>query len=84
MMIIFAIPLGILSFIIAYHCFKANHAVKALWCAAFGVFLLVGAVVMGYGTMLMLQNIEPKNFDRSASSSTHTVIERDTQTVVSI
>lgn len=38
MLIILAIPLGILSFILAYHCYKANHAAKALWCVAIGIF----------------------------------------------
>lgn len=84
MLIILSIPLGILSFIIAYHCYKANHAVKALWCAAIGVFFLVGAAVMGYGTVVMMQNIEPKEFDRSAPGATFTSTENNPQTTASI
>ena len=84
MMVILAVPLGILCFIVAYHCLKANHAIKALWCAALGVMFLVGAAVMGYGTVVMMQNIEPKKFDRSAPGTSYTATEGDTQTTASI
>lgn len=84
MLIILAIPLGILSFILAYHCYKANHAAKALWCVAIGIFFLVGAAVMGYGTVVMMQNIEPKKFDRSAPGATFTATKSDPQTTASI
>ena len=84
MLIILSIPLGILCFIVAYHCYRANHAIKAVWCAALGVFFLVGAAVMGYGTVGMMQNIEPKEFDRSAPGSTYTATENNSRTAASI
>jgi len=84
MMIILAVPLGILCFIVAYHCYRAKHAKKAVWCAALGVFFLVGAAVMGYGTVVMMQNIKPKEFDRSAPGTTYTATDNDPQTAASI
>ncbi|MFA5700172.1 MAG: hypothetical protein WC913_02730 [Desulfuromonas sp.] len=70
MMVLLFIPLGILCFILAYQCLRAEHKVKALWCAALGVFFLCSAAVMGYGVCVLLQNIEPKNFDRATSAAT--------------
>lgn len=84
MMILLSIPLGILCFIVAYHCYRANHAMKAVWCAALGVLFLVGAAVMGYGTVVMMQNIEPKEFDRSAPGTTYTATENNSETTASI
>ncbi|MCA1796702.1 MAG: hypothetical protein LC645_04005 [Geobacteraceae bacterium] len=84
MMILLSIPLGILCFIVAYHCYRADHAAKAVWCAALGVFFLVGAAVMGYGTVVMMQNIEPKNFDRSAPAAPYTATDNGTDTASNI
>jgi|JTFP01.1.fsa_nt_gb hypothetical protein len=84
MMILLSIPLGILCFIVAYHCYTANHAVKALWCAALGVFFIVGGAVMGYGTLVMMQHIEPKDFDRSAPAPTYTINDKQADSSASI
>ncbi|MDD2557360.1 MAG: hypothetical protein RBR43_08745 [Desulfuromonadaceae bacterium] len=72
MMVILFIPLGILCFILAYQCLRAEYKVKALWCTALGIFFLCSAAFMGYGACVLLQNIEPKNFDRSASATLST------------
>ena len=77
MMILLFVPLGILCFIVAYHCLKAKHSIKAIWCAVLGTFFLFSAAVMGYGTCVMLQNIEPKNFDRSHADTSPVPVTAD-------
>ncbi|MEA3464759.1 MAG: hypothetical protein U9R29_01860 [Thermodesulfobacteriota bacterium] len=63
MMIVLFIPLGILCLSVGWLCFKVNQPVKAVTIALIGVFFLVSAWLMGYGSMLLLQNIKTNKDD---------------------
>ena len=58
MMIVLFVPLGMLCLAVGWMCFKTNRPAKAVSIAVLGVFFLVSAWLMGYGTILMLEKIE--------------------------
>ena len=56
MMIIFAIPIGILCLIIAFACYRAHCIKQTLIFSLLGVTVLGAATLMAFGSHWLLQN----------------------------
>lgn len=57
MMILACIPLGILSLTLALLCLRSGRRRHAIACAVIGFFFLGAAMLMSYGTRVLLQEI---------------------------
>ncbi len=59
MMIILAIPLGLLCLLIAFLCYRANGKKQALTFSLIGISSLVFAALMLYWTHLLIEELPP-------------------------